>query len=227
MRNAYERVSVEYYRRDLHPTCANLRDCTEYGLRAIERLVFGEGRLFCEVGCGLSMLGNSRVFHDSVVVGVDLNAGILSHAAPPVIRADVFALPFGNACLDGIFGSLIDPYNTEEFYREALRVLRPGGRLVFSVPDIEWVRYNRTKEGIQQQVAILSLADGSGARLPSYVYENNEQIAMLDQIGFQDSWRYPVRLEDCVARDQISPRFLKPDGNLVSENAVNMFISFG
>ena len=52
-------------------------------------------------------------------------------------QADAMALPFADASFDAVvcqFGAQFFP-DKEKSYREAHRVLAPGGRYVFSVPD--------------------------------------------------------------------------------------------
>ncbi|HXX89169.1 MAG TPA: class I SAM-dependent methyltransferase [Acidimicrobiales bacterium] len=74
-------------------------------------------------------------------VGADLAAGMLREAgarAPgaPLIRADVFFLPFRTAAFGSVFTSLglhLLP-RPREAAREMARVLRPGGQLIGAVP---------------------------------------------------------------------------------------------
>ena len=78
------------------------------------------------------------------IVATDLNQPMLDHAAgkPGVARvtfrqADALALPFGDREFDAVtcqFGVMFFPDRTAG-YREALRVLKPGGQFVFSVWD--------------------------------------------------------------------------------------------
>jgi ubiquinone/menaquinone biosynthesis C-methylase UbiE len=82
--------------------------------------------------------------HASYTV-TDLNQPMLDYAAsrqPPDTRiewrqADALALPFENAAFDLVccqFGAMFFPDRTSG-YREARRVLKPGGRFLFSVWD--------------------------------------------------------------------------------------------
>lgn len=82
---------------------------------------------------------------DARYVVTDLNQPMLDHAAArqgPDVRiewrqADALALPFADASFDVVccqFGAMFFPDRVAG-YAEARRVLRPGGRLVFSVWD--------------------------------------------------------------------------------------------
>ena len=78
------------------------------------------------------------------IVATDLNQPMLDHAAaqPGLQRvawqqADALALPFADASFDAVvcqFGAMFFPDRVQA-YREARRVLKPGGHLVFSVWD--------------------------------------------------------------------------------------------
>src|SRR5262245_49600916 len=114
----YSEIAGEYYDAEAHPTIANLRSATEVGLAKLAKDLRRGGRVFCETGCGRPMLRSHPEFRDALVVGVDASYEMLRHAEPPVLQATVLALPFRSASFDGLFGSLADPYNTEEFYRE-------------------------------------------------------------------------------------------------------------
>jgi SAM-dependent methyltransferase len=78
------------------------------------------------------------------LVGTDLNQAMVDHAAAkPALKraalkqADALKLPFADASFDAVacqFGAMFFPDKVAG-YREARRVLRPGGRFVFSVWD--------------------------------------------------------------------------------------------
>ena len=79
------------------------------------------------------------------IVATDLNQAMIDHAATkPALKkrvsqrqADALALPFGDAEFDAVlcqFGVMFYPDRVKG-HREAKRVLKPGGRYVFSVWD--------------------------------------------------------------------------------------------
>ncbi len=96
-----------------------------------------------ELGCGGAQFGTALAHRGARVVGLDLSVGQLRHAAARVTAAGVrlpltcatgTALPFAAASFDLVFGdhgalSFCDP---DRAVAECARVLRPGGRLVFS-----------------------------------------------------------------------------------------------
>lgn len=129
---------------------AALTWCPE-GLREHDAGLLGDlaGLDVLEVGCGA---GQGSRWVSSVggrAVGTDVSAGMLASsrslnagAAVPLVQADVQALPFA----DGSFDVAFSAYGALQFVpdgaavtTEVARVLRPGGRWVFSLTHpVRW-----------------------------------------------------------------------------------------
>lgn len=110
------------------------------------------GRSVLEVGCGSAPCARWLLAHGADVVGIDLSAGMLAHAlaaaratglAPPLVQADATALPFAAASFDlacSAFGAVPFVADSDRLLAEVARVLRPGGRWVFSVTHpMRWI----------------------------------------------------------------------------------------
>ena len=100
----------------------------------------GTGKRVLDLGCRSGAL--TRAYADGTeVVGVDVDRGALEEAAKlgiETIWADVDeALPFDGASFDIVVaGELLEHVRfPEHVVAEAARLLRPGGRLVGSVPN--------------------------------------------------------------------------------------------
>lgn len=120
--------------------------CPE-NLRESEAGLLGDvaGRRVLEVGCGSAPCARWLVAQGAQVVAFDLSIGMLGHARKaaaatgidvPLVQADVCQLPFADASFDLAFSSFgAIPFVAEPglAMREVARVLRPGGRWVFSV----------------------------------------------------------------------------------------------
>ncbi len=110
-----------------------------------------EGQRVLEVGCGAAQGSRWVNGQGGLSLGVDLSAAMLRHAAEldlgcglrtAVAQADARALPFRSDCFDlacSAYGALPFVADPETVHREVARVLRPGGRWVFSVTHpVRW-----------------------------------------------------------------------------------------
>jgi SAM-dependent methyltransferase len=127
--------------------------CPE-GLREADARLLGDvrGRRVLEVGCGAAAGARWLATEGAHPVGVDLSAGMLRHAARgaqtsgvrvPLVQADALALPFPDATFDiafTAFGAVPFVADSAAVMGEVFRVLRPGGRWVFSVTHpMRWI----------------------------------------------------------------------------------------
>jgi ubiquinone/menaquinone biosynthesis C-methylase UbiE len=127
----------------------------------------------------------SRLPQDTRITATDLNAPMLDHAAArqPNNRriawqqADALALPFAAEAFDIVacqFGAMFFPDKIQG-YKEALRVLRPGGHFIFSVWD--QISENEFADVVTEALAAIFPDDPPRfmARLP-HGYHNVERI---------------------------------------------------
>lgn len=139
----------------------DFRWCPE-GLRESEARLLGElaGRRVLEVGCGAASCARWLATQGAEPVAFDLSAGMLRHAARaagtsgvrvPLVQADALALPFAGASFDiacTAFGAIPFVADSAALMAEVHRVLRPGGRWVFSVTHpMRWVFLDDPGEG--------------------------------------------------------------------------------
>ncbi len=110
------------------------------------------GRRILEVGCGSAPCSRWLRTRGADVVAFDLSAGMLAHAVAaagrtrivvPLVQADALALPFADDSFDlacSAFGAVPFVADSAGLMAEVARVLRPGGRWVFSVTHpMRWV----------------------------------------------------------------------------------------
>jgi len=102
------------------------------------------GTLVLEVGCGAAMCSRWLAEAGARPVAFDISAGMLRHAregaantgiAVPLVQADAQYLPFISGVFDiafTAFGAVPFVADSARVMREVARVLRPGGRWVFS-----------------------------------------------------------------------------------------------
>ena len=127
--------------------------CPE-GLREADVGLLGPvaGRRVLEVGCGAASSARWLTTQGAQVVALDLSAGMLRHAVlgaarsgvrVPLVQADALALPMRDDTFDvafTAFGAVPFVDDSAAVMREVFRVLRPGGRWVFSATHpMRWV----------------------------------------------------------------------------------------
>ncbi len=110
-----------------------------------------EGRDILEVGAGAAQCSRWLASRGARVVASDLSAGMLRTARAlsdrmrmpvPLLQCDARSLPVGDATFDVVFTAYgVIPFvaDSDRVLAEAARVLRPGGRLVFSTSHpVRW-----------------------------------------------------------------------------------------
>jgi SAM-dependent methyltransferase len=132
------------------------------GLDEADVRLLGEvaGRRILEIGCGGAQCGRWLATQGAEVTGIDLSWGQLRHSrrldaragtAVPVIQADAQRLPFRDCTFDlccSAYGALPFVADVGAVLREAARVLRPGGRCVFSTSHpVRWSFLDDPGEG--------------------------------------------------------------------------------
>ncbi len=120
------------------------------------------GRDVLEVGCGAAQCARWLVSQGARAVGLDLSERQLQHARRiddssgvrvPVVAGTATALPFPDASYDVVFsafGALQFVQDAGRAVAEMTRVLRPGGRLAFSITHpVRWTMPDDpTSEGL-------------------------------------------------------------------------------
>jgi len=103
------------------------------------------GKRVLEIGCGAAQCARWLAAVGARPVAFDLSLGQLRHArslnartgvSAPLLQADAQALPFADESVDiacSAYGALPFVADSAGVLREVFRVLRPGGRFVFSV----------------------------------------------------------------------------------------------
>jgi ubiquinone/menaquinone biosynthesis C-methylase UbiE len=154
-RSWWDDNAAEYY--DEHGATlgdADLLWCPE-GLREADAGLLGDvrGRDVLEVGCGAAQGARWLVAQGAVVTAFDVSGGQLAQARAldertgtavrRVVQADAQQLPFLDASFDVVmsaFGGIPFVADSAGTMREVARVLRPGGRFVFSATHpVRWV----------------------------------------------------------------------------------------
>ena len=167
-----------------------------YAADMAARVASGPAQRVLETAAGTGILTRALAAVLSVaaeIVATDLNQPMLDFAAAQPggehvrwQQADALALPFPDRSFDAVacqFGAMFFPDKVTG-YREALRVLLPGGRFVFSVWDR--IEENEFTDIVTEAVASLFPADPPNflARTPHGYHDSEKIRAELAAAGF-------------------------------------------
>ena len=106
----------------------------------------GEGRELLEVGCGTGLILERVARFAKRAEGIDLSPGMLQLARErglEVREGDCKRLPFDDASFDVVYSFKVLAHvpQVEDALSEMLRVLRPGGHLIYDIYNRRSLRY--------------------------------------------------------------------------------------
>jgi SAM-dependent methyltransferase len=110
----------------------------------VEQGALAPGRRALELGCGTAVFLERVARSGAAIVGLDLSEDLLAKARARMspfanvvlARGNAEALPYPEASFDVVYGSsVLHHLDLDAALREAHRVLRPGGRIVFAEPN--------------------------------------------------------------------------------------------
>jgi len=170
-----------------------------YALDLADRIAGTEPKHVLETAAGTGVLTRamaSRLPQDVRIVATDLNQPMLNHAAAQQAsdprltwqQADALALPFEDRTFDAVacqFGAMFFPDKVQG-YREARRVLKPGGHFFFNVWDR--IADNEFADVVTQTLAAIFPNDPPRfmARTPHGYHDVEKIRAELKAAGFAD-----------------------------------------
>ncbi|MFO1038862.1 MAG: methyltransferase domain-containing protein [Geminicoccaceae bacterium] len=167
-----------------------------YAADLAERVAALQPTRVLETAAGTGVLTRALVAaipENTEIIATDLNPAMLDHAAGSVQRgrltfqqADAQTLPFDDAPFDVVacqFGAMFFP-DRRAAYREARRVLRPGGRFALNVWDR--IETNDLASIVTEVLATLMPDDPPRflARTPHGYHDREALLADLEAAGF-------------------------------------------
>jgi hypothetical protein len=118
------------------------------------------------------------------------------------------SIPIGSDTCDMLVSSLGDPYNTDDFWAEAYRVLRIGARCIFTTPSYDWAAdFRRIGQLDGLTFAEFELADGRRLLVRSLIYPVDSQCEGIRRSGLVVTGVRHVRLSE-LRGTPISPKLL-------------------
>jgi SAM-dependent methyltransferase len=153
----------------------------------------GPGRLALEVGCGTGLFLDQVAQSGATVRALDLSTHLLARARARLGgRANVGLhcgnaeqMPYADRCFDAVYGSsVLHHLDLDRALREVFRVLRPGGRIVFTEPNI-----------FNPQVAVMFKVDATkryfGVSPDEMAFSRFRAVRSLRAAGFREASARP------------------------------------
>jgi ubiquinone/menaquinone biosynthesis C-methylase UbiE len=154
----------------------------------VEHAGLGPGRLALEVGCGTGLFLEQVSRSGATVRALDLSTHLLARARERLRGRPNVALECGNAeqmpyadgTFDAVYGSsVLHHLDLDRALREVFRILKPGGRIVFTEPNI-----------LNPQVAVMFKVDATkqyfGVSPDEMAFSRFRAARALTAAGFRD-----------------------------------------
>ena len=178
----YSKVAHEYYDASRHPTCADFRFACELYLANLFSSERPAGRI-ADIGCGKSLL-QRFVLQNLVLIDESQEMLALNDARIEKRLLNVVDNIIGTVEFDWIFAVLGDPYNVPSAWKNIAQALKPSGECVFIVPSWDWTSsFRRATATERSDFARFDLSDGTTEFLPSYIYPEQRQFALIAEAG--------------------------------------------
>lgn len=147
------------------------------------------GARLLDVACGPGYVAAAANHHGAHAIGIDVSGAVVrgaraDHPELDIREADAHRLPFADATFDLVVSNfgVLHLAAPEQFFQEAWRVLRPGGRLAFTV----WAQTDDSFFGIAARAVA---AHGVAVVLPDgppflRFSDHGECVRTLEPVGF-------------------------------------------
>ncbi len=172
------------------------------------------GQRVLEVGCGAGQCGRWLVDQGAAAVGFDLSLRQLQHSVRidadsgvvlPAVCATATAIPFADDSFDlafSAYGALPFVLDAGLVLREVSRVLRPGGRFVFSVSHpMRWTLPD------DPGPAGLTVASSYFDRSPYVEQDESGEVTYVEHHRTMGDWVRSIHAAGLVLYDVVEPEW--------------------
>ncbi len=213
----YEDLAQEYYDESRHPTCANFRQASAILFRKWLPKLPSHSRWSCEIGPGKSLVAEFRTLGEFSSEGlflIDSSHSMLKHSriySTPrqiAIIGTATTVPLAGDSVEVAASFLGDPYNVSQFWHEVFRILKVGGKFMFTTPSYEWASAFRKGLSAEKQAsAEFVLANGRKVFVPSFILPDKKQFDLIKTAKFKILDFAGVRVSD-LDDHRVSPKLM-------------------
>ena len=155
-----------------------------------------------EAGCGTAQLVVALRSNGYNCMGLDYAINALRRARQivgplPLVAGDLMAICVSDSSFDAVISIGVVEHHIsgpEVFLQELLRVLKPGGLLMISVPYFNPLRQWRAKHGAYQ-------VDFSGLDFYQYAFPREEFCRILKSVGYKLETTYSYAHKDTLVQE--------------------------
>jgi len=211
---SYRLVAAEYYDASLHPTCANFRSASRLALQRHASAFQQPRATILEVGAGRSIhaeictnwrqLRQRLILNDAAQEMLAYSADVIKDGAETII-GNVADISIQSGSIDCIISSLGDPYNDDRFWLTCYNALRLSGFIIYTTPAFGWASKFRNADSHSKFAAEFVTMLGQKIDMPSFIYNQTEQIKMIQKVGFSVTSFGSINLHE-ISHQNISPK---------------------
>ncbi len=185
--SGYDKLASEYYDFE-HKTSRNFDITTTAALSKAPPKIPDEGFVL-EVGCGKGRGKEYLSLSSNRIIQLDSSRNMLAlndrESCCLQLHADATSIPLFDGQINAVVGFLIDPFAGLNFFREAYRVLVPGGRFFATTPTAQWGLPLREQIEVEASFTRFVTRDRKIVEVPSTLIPQDELMQMLEYSGFE------------------------------------------
>jgi len=213
----WDALATEYYS-EIHKTTRNFDKIIRHNVLKLVKKLHANG-LYFDLGGGRGLVEELyKKDNVSIVIG-DFSVPMMrtrneSFSSTSQIQMDAFKMPFRANIFDGVFSFLGDPYALQEVFGGVLRILKPNGFFLLTLPSKIWAENLRPFLGVELNETRFITRDGKLVNIPSFVFGTVDLRVTLLDVGFKKVKAGEWQSLNLISKEEFSKDILTSARNL-------------